>query len=416
MNKKLTLFLVILSVVAMMSATVAQAQDSVELVWWTLERDQIWMDADEAIIAEFEAANPNITITIERRSTDGHKEALRVAAGTDAFPDIFFMWSGLGLGGEFIDAGMSADLTEYYEQYGWDELLSPPVVAAATQYGGYHGVMESIRGQAIYYRRDLFEAAGITEEPTTWEELIAANDALVEIGVAPFEFGGTVNWHLMRLLDAQLEYFCGAETHDALKSMELSWAEEACVDEAFTSLATWSEDYIVEGFAGIDNNEATQLWYAGIAAMALEGDWMVNVLASDGQDLDNYGIFPIPNGTGRLYSFSEGNYIGSNSEHKDEAAAFLNYRSSTEVQTAYLGVYGAVSINQHVIAGDDQPALNDEWLEIFASSTGAYVNGDQAFPLNVTTEYWRIMNLVSIGELAPEEAGDLLQEFIDNNM
>ena len=56
-----------------------------------------------ALAAEdFMAANPGVQVTIVTRGTDDHKTAIRVAAGTDKGPDIYFMWAGLGLGGELI--------------------------------------------------------------------------------------------------------------------------------------------------------------------------------------------------------------------------------------------------------------------------------------------------------------------------
>jgi len=42
------------------------------------------------------------------------------------------------------------------------------------------------------------------------------------------------------------------------------------------------------------------------------------------------------------------------------------------------------------------------------------MNGDQAFPLDVTTEYFRIINEVATGSLAPTDAADQLQTFIGN--
>jgi hypothetical protein len=45
------------------------------------------------------------TIRIGNRGVDEHKSALRVAAGSDQSPDIYFMWAGLGLGGECVEAG-----------------------------------------------------------------------------------------------------------------------------------------------------------------------------------------------------------------------------------------------------------------------------------------------------------------------
>ena len=92
----------------------ASAGSPVEVTWWQLTSNDAQLAALEAIIAGFEAAHPGITVKLEQRAIDAHKEALRVALGTEAFPDIYFMWAGLGLGGEFVNAGASAPLAEAY--------------------------------------------------------------------------------------------------------------------------------------------------------------------------------------------------------------------------------------------------------------------------------------------------------------
>lgn len=122
--------------------------------------------------------------------------------------------------------------------------------------------------------------------------------------------------------------------------------------------------------------------------MALEGDWMNAAMVADGQDLDNYGIFLFPTGTGRLYAFAQGNYIGANSENKDVAAAFLDYFSSTEVQQEYLGVFGSISVNQEVVTPEDAG-----WREALDFEGSRYVGlvGQilQGFPITDMEPDWQ---------------------------
>lgn len=404
------------------STTAANSPDSeptpgglapADVNWWTVTWTEQQTAAIDAIIQEFQAANPGVTVTVEQRDIDAHKEALRASLGTDAAPDIYMMWAGLGLGGEFVNAGGSQDLAAYYQQYAWDERFVAPALAAVTQYGGYHGVPFITHGQALVYNKALFEAAGVTAEPTTYEELVEAADKIAATGVAPIEFGGTVNWHVMRLLDNLLETACGAETHDQLKATEASWATTPCVTEAFTALRTWSDEYIQEDFISVDNDEASQLLYAGQAAMALEGDWFNSNLVSDGaQNPDDWGIFMFPTETDRLYSFTETQYIAPSSANQEQAAAFLDYLTSPEVQSGLIGTFGSTSVTNGVSLASPT-SLDEAWTEVFAGSEGVFVNADQAFPLEITTEYWRIQNLVATGELDPAEAGTEFQNFID---
>jgi raffinose/stachyose/melibiose transport system substrate-binding protein len=400
-----------LALAGTMLAGSAYAQD---LTFWTLNFSADAANAAlQQVADEFEAANPGVTVEIVGRATDEHKTALRVAAGSDSGPDIYFSWAGLGLGGEYVNAGLSLPMDEYYGQYGWTDLLTPASAAFADLYeGGKHGVPFTFKGEAIYYNRTLFEQAGIEGEPATYEELVAAADKLVEAGVAPITFGGTVNWHVMRLMDVILETKCGAEKHDALMAMQVDWTQEPCAAESFAELGTWSENYILSPFMGIDNTQAFNLFVAGRAAMMLEGDWLVQSL-SENANLDEFGIFPFPTGTDRLYGFAEYHYISTKSEHPELAAAFLDYMLSTEVQQELLGKVATTSVNSQVEYTDLRP-MDAEWVEIFKNYSAVYMNGDQAFPLDVTTEYFRVINEVASQKLDAAGATQALQTFIDN--
>jgi raffinose/stachyose/melibiose transport system substrate-binding protein len=400
---------------AVLSTALTGGAMAANLKLWTLSFDNPTVVAAwNEVIKSFEEKNPGITVSMENRSTDEHKAALRVAAQSDQGPDIYFMWSGLGLGGEFVNAGLSKPLDSYYAEYKWDDRLTPTSVAASKAYaGGRHGVPYTFHGEALYYNKALFEKAGITAPPASWDELKADAKKLKDAGIPAITFGGTVNWHLMRLMDAILEAKCGAEKHDALKAMTADWATEACAADSFKELRDWSENYILSPFMGIDQGQSFNLFLAGRAAMMLEGDWLAGQLR-DADRLADYDLFPIPTDTDRLYSFSEYYYVSARSKAPDEAAKFLDYLMSDEVQQKYLGTFGSISVNANVKYDNVNP-LDQRWLDIFAKYKATYVNGDQAFPLDVTTEYFRVINEVASGNLAPEDGGKTLATFIANH-
>ena len=60
----------------------------------------------------------------------------------------------------------------------------------------------------------------------------------------------------------------------------------------------------------------------------------------------------------------------------------------------------------------DSPEIYGTWTQIFDDAKGTFVNGDQAFPLDVTTEYFRIINEVASDNLEPQAAADAMQTFI----
>lgn len=388
--------------------------DSADLTVWVLTMDGTQGETFDGFVAAFEDANPGITVTVENRSTDGHKDALRQAAGTTAVPDIYWYWEGSGLGGELVDVGMSHDLTDYFAEYGWEDRFTSAAMAGITQYGGYHGVPFTQQAEGMYYNRTLFEQAGITAEPTTYEELVDAAEKLDAAGITPLEFGGTVNWHVMRLLDSLIETFCGVETADALNTGDGDWGSEACVTQAFTELKTWGDSYLNEGYMAMNNDDSSMLFYSGDAAMALEGTWFNSQVVDNGMDPADIGIFPFPTGTDRLYGFGEAFYISAESPNKDAAAKFLDFITNTENQQASAGVWGAVSVNREVQPDQSNP-LNQTWADLQAGSAGIYANNDQNFSTAETTEYWRIQNSVLTGSIDPADAGAEFQAWRDAN-
>jgi raffinose/stachyose/melibiose transport system substrate-binding protein len=396
---------------ASLLASTALAQ---EVRVWILSFDNESANrAWEEIVSDFEAANPGITVQVETRGVDEHKSALRVAAGSDQGPDVYFMWGGLGLGGEFVNAGLSTPLDDAYAEYGWDDRFVPTALGPSNAYeGGRHGVPYTFHGMALYYNKALFEQAGITQEPTTYEELKAAAQALKDAGIPAMTFGGSVNWHLMRLMDNLLETTCGAETADQLMQMEIDWSATPCATEAFVELHDWTSNYILSPFMGIDQAQSFNLFIADRAAMMLEGGWLVDQLRN-AERADDFGVFVFPTGTDRLYSFAEYLYISSKSPNAEAAGKFLDYLASDAVQQEHLGAFAPMSVNKNVQYENLEP-LEEEWIEIFASHPETFAPGDQAFPLDVNTEFWRVINEVASNNLAPEEAATAMQTFIAN--
>jgi raffinose/stachyose/melibiose transport system substrate-binding protein len=394
------------------SATLPAQAQTVKL--WTLSfANDSANQAFQSIIKQFETANPGVTIKVETRGVDEHKSALRVSAGSDQGPDIFFSWAGLGLGGEFIKSGLALPMDKYYTQYKWDDEFLPSALAFSTQYaGGRFGVPYTFHGEALYYNKALFAKAGIASEPQTYDELVADAAKLAAAGIPAFTFGGTVNWHVMRLMDVILETECGAQKHDALMTLQANWSTEPCAAKSFAEFHNWTSKYFLKPFMGIGQDQAFNLFLAGRAAMMLEGDWLVGQLGQNNKQAD-YGVFPFPTRGDRLYGFAEYNYINAKSKNPDATAKFLDFLASTDVQQAHLGDFGSISVNKNVKYTSTEP-LSQAWVKIFGQFSGTFVNGDQAFPLDVTTEYWRVINDVASDNLEPAKAPAALQTFITN--
>lgn len=249
--------------------------------WMVTPSNEAAAQALQQIAKDFNAKNPSANVIVEGRSIDQHKASLRIAATSDQGPDIFFSWAGLGLGGEYVKAGLSAPMDKYYQQYKWNDNMLPTATAFADQYGGAkHGMPYTFRGEAIYYNKTLFAKAGIESEPKTYDEMLAVAEKLKKQHIPAITFGGSVNWHLMRLMDVILETKCGAEKHDALKALKLKWSDESCAKDSFVEFHKWTSEYVLKPFMGFSEDQAYNLFASNRAAMMLEGDWLVGRIIS----------------------------------------------------------------------------------------------------------------------------------------
>jgi ABC-type glycerol-3-phosphate transport system substrate-binding protein/class 3 adenylate cyclase len=142
----------------------------VELTLAASVRDGLEHDAYEALLRDFEAAHPDTRVrlvTVQWRGWDAHDTLLRFGALQDPFVDVLL-----------LDTPWLPELA----RPGWlrplDEVLQVDAFEPAALQGGrydgrLYGVPLSLKGNALYYRADLLDEAGLAP-PRTLDELTTA--------------------------------------------------------------------------------------------------------------------------------------------------------------------------------------------------------------------------------------------------
>ena len=145
----------------------------------------------------------------------------------------------------------------------------------------------------FHYHKDMFEAAGITEKPTTWDDFFEACEKLKASGVTPIASSGDT-WYILRWA-AFIPYRMSGNAYiDSVVKGEKSWnSEEAVKMGEFAQKVT---QYWPEGWAGIDSSTARDLFLSKQAAI-----WYYPVSTSiayitdDNLELtDDYDYFLLP--------------------------------------------------------------------------------------------------------------------------
>ncbi len=169
----------------------------------------------------------------------------------------------------------------------------------------------------------MLDEAGITH-PTTWDELEAAAAALTKDGI----YGMSLQNELPR---AQPFFYSAGGSMMADGLPTLNTPENVEGYQFYYNL-------IANGYAqtpqqlGVGwNGDA---FASGIAAMTIEGGWLVNSLSELAPDME-YGIVPIPQkDQPASMQFTVAYSMSNNTEHPEEAKALINFLTSTEQQLA----------------------------------------------------------------------------------
>ena len=137
----------------------------------------------EKMNQEFMEEHPGVTIEYEAVTGDDYRTVLQTRFASGDGPDIF------------MNAGYSwLDTFQQYMSPITDEEWAQYLPEASKQRWGadgeYYGFPINLQSISYVYNKDMFEEAGISELPDTFEELQDACEKLEAIGVTPFGIPG----------------------------------------------------------------------------------------------------------------------------------------------------------------------------------------------------------------------------------
>ena len=92
-------------------------------------------------------------------------------------PDIWAGGTGPGQPQAIIEAGHALDLTPYFCELGWNEIIPEEIVNYTSSDGKLWAIGDSVETTLLFYNKEIFAENGI-EVPATWDELMAACDTL----------------------------------------------------------------------------------------------------------------------------------------------------------------------------------------------------------------------------------------------
>lgn len=374
----------------------------------------IWFSSDamavkEEAVAQFNAAHDDIEVVASFQSTDGLKDALKVAASSDTMPTCWRTYGG-SIGGYYVDNDLCYDLTDYAAANGWDSHFTSSALNLCRYDGKLFGYPNSYNVISMWYSKPIFEQNGI-EIPTTFEEFEAACDKLAANGVTPISTAALYGWHTMRLVELLVEYYAGAELHDQLNAMQASWDCPEVI-QALTKYQEWSQKgYFPEGFLTADPDTTRYSVFSGKAAMDIDGQWFDSYIIDDGMNMDDFGTLAFPEA--RLSSFVEMFQFDKNISEAELKAVmeFLDFYMGDEFVNEHSSGYNMPLPVQGSKAPADQVHIDG----IFAVSdeVGSFTVTDEALPSEVIDTLFNAQSAIANNEMTPAEGAAAIQTSIE---
>lgn len=295
------------------------------------------------LIAEFQKDNPNVTIKYKFLQYPDYIKDLKLKMASGEGPDIFFGQSG-AMVGEYAE--FAEDLAPYAEKQwgaGWKDRFYPLGLEQTTIDGRTAGLpWQLLSAGTLWYNKDLFDAAGISAPPTTYDELKDAVAKLQSSGVTPFVQGAKDNWINFDMFMALANQFAPGAIQKA-QDGETSWTDAGLVQAMEQWKALFDDGIMQKGaLTRTQYPDAATEFYKGKAAMIMQGSWEVgNLVAKAGRPAleEAYGVkkfhvwrpFPFPDvdGDGQPAPLTGGPdaiaMINADSEHVDAAWKFVAF-------------------------------------------------------------------------------------------
>jgi len=339
-----------------------------ELVINTDTSDPAPKAAFEALIAGFEAENPDVKVTWNLFDHEGYKTSIRNFLTADA-PDLANWYAGNRML-PYVNAGLFEPVDDVWAEHGLNESLAS-AKGSMTIDGKLWGVPYTYYQWGVYYRKDLFEANNIAV-PTNWDEFKAAGATLNAAGITPVTIGTKYLWTAGGVFDYLNLRTNGYDFHMALTKGEVAWTD----DRVRATMANWKElidaNFFLENHAAYSWQEALAPMVQGDAAMYVMGNFAVAPLREAGLSDDQIGFFQFPMINADVPLAEEAPtdtmHIPANAKNKEDAKKFLAYLARADVQSQINDTLGQLPINAGSSVGDDK--FLQAGYKMLSSTTG----------------------------------------------
>ena len=332
MKKVMAVALSMACAATMLSATAvtASAADKKEVVIWDYFETDAQKEMIQSLMDGFNASQDEYEATHVYVPFSDYEKQLTLGIASGELPDLVIL-DGCSMA-SFIQLGLFGDISD--ADFNWDEYIEGPLESTMMD-GKHYGIPFATNCTALYYNKDMFDAAGIDypDENTTWDEFHEMAKALTKDGVYGFGNAAT-NTDEGTFQCLQWLYTAGGSYTDIEDGVDAYKLMQEMIEDG-----SWTKECVNWTQSDVNNN-----FMAGNLAMQQNGPWQIPGIEANAPDL-NYGVTVLPKkdaDSGQATSILGGENMGVvNKDDTSGAEAFLKYYDQTDVMVDAMKQYGS---------------------------------------------------------------------------
>lgn len=342
----------------------SKADDSTITFWHNStagEGKQYWDD----VAAAFEKANPGVKVEVQSIQNEDFDGKLQTAMQDPSTGPDVFMQRGGEKTEDLIEAGQLMDLSDKINDTIKTDMKT--ALTATTFDNKVYGVPVSVEPGGLWYSEDLFKQAGITDTPTTWDDLLKDATQLKDAGIDAIALGAKDAWpaahwfYWLALRECSPKAFQSAVGDKDFSDQ--CWVDAGNKLEDLNKLGVFNDGFLTTS-AQQGASSSAGLLANHKAAMELMGAWepgVVKDLTPDKTAMKDLGYFAFPSvegGKGEEGALMGGvTFFSVNALAGDNAVKFVNFIAGEENQENYAKAFSTIPASEPARSVVTDPAL-----------------------------------------------------------
>ncbi|SAL48127.1 ABC transporter substrate-binding protein [Caballeronia humi] len=322
-----------------------------------------WQDAFD----KFKKANPDVDLKVTYITEEAYKVQMSGWLATDP-PDVVSWHNGERMA-YYAQRGLLEDLSADWSKNGWTQQYAS-VKDASTYKGKQYAAPLGYDAYGFFYRKDLFDKAGVKSDPKTWDEFLDACKKLKASGVAPIAVAARDSWTLAAWFDYLDLRINGNAFHQQLMSGEIPYTD-ARVKKVYTAWKTLIDDhYYIDNALSYDLDSIAPFLVNGKAAMMLMGTFFSASIPA--QVRPQTGFFPFPVIDAKVPMAEDGPVnvllIPAKAKNKADARKLLAFMEQPEINADLARGWGQLPSNNK--SAEPEDAISKVGFQILANTKG----------------------------------------------